>query len=235
MHGDALLFGRPFGSFRPSKERWVSLCETRSYSSNKAGQRTAKLVGEFLLAGAACVLLLPLFLIIAMAVWHSGPGPIVHRRRVVGYGGQSFDAFKFRTMRLDADAVLEADADLKREFSDNFKLTRDPRVTKTGRFLRKYSLDELPQFLNVLRGEMAIVGPRMITPAELLKYGDRSAKLQTVRPGLTGLWQVSGRQTLPYGQRIELDMYYIEHWNLWLDVQILCRTPVVVLRSKGAY
>jgi lipopolysaccharide/colanic/teichoic acid biosynthesis glycosyltransferase len=138
-------------------------------------------------------------------------------------------------MRVGADRVIETDAALWAAYVTNYKLPHDPRITALGRVLRKYSLDELPQLINVLRGQMSLVGPRMVTEAELVKYGDHAAQLLTVRPGLTGLWQVSGRQTTTYKQRVELDMFYIEHWSLWLDFRILCKTPMVVIRAEGAY
>jgi lipopolysaccharide/colanic/teichoic acid biosynthesis glycosyltransferase len=159
----------------------------------------------------------------------------LHRRRVVGRGGREFDAFKFRSMRVDADRVLKADAELWAAFSTNHKLPNDPRITPVGRLLRRYSIDELPQLFNVLRGEMSLIGPRMVTAPELERYGAHVDTLLTVQPGMTGLWQVSGRQTTSYARRVELDMHYIEHWTLLLDLQILLKTPLVVVRGEGAY
>ena len=199
-----------------------------------AWQRALKRACDLLLASMACVCLLPVFGLLALAIKLSSPGPVLHRRRVVGRRGHPFDAFKFRTMRPDADSMLDELPELKRQYTANYKLMDDPRRTAIGRFLRKYSLDELPQLFNVLRGEMSLVGPRIITAPELSKYGDRAGLLLTVRPALTGLWQVSGRQNVSYDQRVELDMYYIQNWSLWLDAQILCRTPLVVLKSEGA-
>ena len=186
------------------------------------------------LAVLACVCLLPLFVLIALIIKLSSKGPVFHRRRVVGRGGLPFDAFKFRTMRPDADAILEGTPELKLQYTANYKLVDDPRRTLIGSVLRKYSLDELPQLLNVVRGEMSLVGPRIVTAPELEKYGDSADLLLTVRPALTGLWQVSGRNNTSYEQRVKLDTYYIQNWSLWLDVQILCRTPLVVLKSEGA-
>ncbi len=197
--------------------------------------RGVKRVLDVAIASLACAGLAPVLAAIALGVKLSGAGPVLHRRRVVGQRGRTFDALKFRTMRVDADRMIEADAALWTAFITSFKLPDDPRITRFGRLLRTYSLDELPQLVNVLRGEMTLVGPRMVTEAELSKYGDRAARLLSVRPGLTGLWQVSGRQTTTYERRIELDMLYIEHWSLWLDVRILCKTPWVVIRAEGAY
>jgi lipopolysaccharide/colanic/teichoic acid biosynthesis glycosyltransferase len=177
----------------------------------------------------------PLFLLIAFLIKTTSPGPVVHRRRVVGQYGVSFDAYKFRTMVMDADRILEADAELRQAYLVNHKLEDDPRVTRVGRVLRKYSLDELPQLANVLRGEMALIGPRMITPQELTRYGDHALRLMSVKPGLTGLWQVSGRQTTSYDRRVELDMEYIENWHPVVDLSILFRTVAEVVRARGAF
>ncbi len=194
-----------------------------------------KAVMEWGLALAAVVVLSPLFVLIAAVIAVTTGRPVIHRRRVVGRGGVQFDAFKFRTMVSGAERVLEQDERLREMFTKNWKLFADPRVTRVGRFLRKYSLDELPQLLNVLRGEMALIGPRMISPPELERYGKLQSKLCSVRPGLTGLWQVSGRQTVSYARRIELDMFYIDHCSLRSDLSILVRTLPVVVRAEGAF
>lgn len=190
---------------------------------------------DIAVALGVCLALAPLLLAAVLAVRLTSPGPILHRRRVVGRGGREFDAFKFRSMRVDADRVLKADAELWAAFSANHKLPNDPRITPVGRLLRRYSIDELPQLFNVLRGEMSLIGPRMVTAPELERYGAHVDTLLTVQPGMTGLWQVSGRQTTSYERRVELDMHYIEHWSLLLDLQILLKTPLVVVRGEGAY
>lgn len=186
---------------------------------------------------AACALLLawPLMLLVAILVRITSRGPVIHRRRVTGRHGVEFDAFKFRTMVVDADQVLEADPALRRAFTRSFKLRRDPRVTPVGRFLRKFSLDELPQFVNVLAGQMSVVGPRMLSPEEVGRYGDHVPTLLSVKPGLTGLWQVSGRQRTTYERRIQLDVQYVQTWSLRLDAWILWRTPIEVFRGTGAF
>jgi lipopolysaccharide/colanic/teichoic acid biosynthesis glycosyltransferase len=181
------------------------------------------------------VCLAPALVAIAIGIKLSDRGPVLHRRRVAGWRGGTFNAFKFRTMRVEADQLIKADAALWAAYVTNYKLPDDPRITRFGRLLRKYSLDELPQLFNVLRGEMSLVGPRMVTEAELSRYGDRAGELLSVRPGITGLWQVSGRQTTTYERRVELDMFYIDHWSLWLDLQILSKTPLVVMRAQGAF
>jgi lipopolysaccharide/colanic/teichoic acid biosynthesis glycosyltransferase len=177
----------------------------------------------------------PVLVLCAVLVRCSSAGPILYRRRVVGIGGRQFDAFKFRTMVADADRVLLEDADLRDEFGTNMKLRDDPRLTPVGRFLRRVSLDELPQLFNVLRGEMSLVGPRMISPDEVHKYGDHIKRRMHVKPGITGLWQVSGRQDLDYDERVRLDLHYIDNWSLKLDFEILAKTIPAVLSMRGAY
>jgi lipopolysaccharide/colanic/teichoic acid biosynthesis glycosyltransferase len=194
-----------------------------------------KLAFEWPLTLLLMLLLLPLFLIIALAILITTGSPVVYRRRVMGRGGVEFDAFKFRTMVNGAERVLEQDERLKDAFTVNWKLFSDPRVTHTGRVLRKYSLDELPQLVNVLRGEMSLIGPRMVSPAELPKYAGLTPKLLSVRPGLTGLWQVSGRQNVSYDKRIALDMAYVDQCSLATDLNILLRTIPVVLKAEGAF
>jgi lipopolysaccharide/colanic/teichoic acid biosynthesis glycosyltransferase len=152
----------------------------------------------------------------------------------VGKNGE-FDAFKFRSMRRDADEVLKRDPVLRAEFEQNFKLKEDPRLTKVGAILRKHSLDELPQLFNVLLGQMSLVGPRMITAPELEKYGSFKELLLSVRPGITGYWQVNGRQEVAYQERVAMDVHYIENWSLWLDLKILFLTPLKVIKREGAY
>jgi lipopolysaccharide/colanic/teichoic acid biosynthesis glycosyltransferase len=194
-----------------------------------------KLCVEWPLTLFIVALLSPLFLAIAVLILITTGSPVIYRRRVVGRGGVEFDAFKFRTMVNGAERVLEQDERLRNAFTVNWKLFADPRVTRTGRVLRKYSLDELPQLFNVLRGEMSLIGPRMISPPEVPRYASLSAKLLSVRPGLTGLWQVSGRQSVSYARRIELDMTYVDECSLAMDFSILLRTVPVVLKAEGAF
>ena len=179
----------------------------------------------------------PVLIAIAAAIAVTTGRPVVYRRRVIGYGGVEFDALKFRTMVVGAESVLERDENLRKAFAVNWKLFDDPRVTRTGRVLRKYSLDELPQLINVLRGEMSLIGPRMISPPELSRYEGLGLgpKLVSVKPGLTGLWQVSGRQRVSYERRVELDMHYIDNCSLSMDLSILLRTLPVVLKAEGAF
>ena len=180
------------------------------------------------------LVLAPLLALVALLIKLQDGGPVFHRRRVVGPLG-SFDAFKFRSMRPDAEAILRADPSLQRQFQKNFKLENDHRITPLGIVLRKYSLDELPQLWNVLLGQMSLVGPRMITADELQKYGDYQRILLSVQPGLTGYWQVSGRQGINYARRVQMDIYYIENWTLMFDLRILLQTPAAVVKATGAF
>ncbi len=207
---------------------------------------TAKRLLDFFGALIGLMLLFPLFALLAALVRISSPGPVFHRRRVLArqsYLGEeqklkTFDAFKFRTMIVDADRYLEERPELLKEFIENgFKLKNDPRITKIGAFLRRSSLDELPQLFNILAGQMSLVGPRMITPPELAMYetDENMRRLLSVPPGLTGYWQVNGRQDVHYTERVRLDMEYVDSRSFWLDVEILLKTFVSVLRREGAY
>jgi lipopolysaccharide/colanic/teichoic acid biosynthesis glycosyltransferase len=195
-----------------------------------------KTVLEYSLVLFGLLLLWPIFLLIALLIKLDSPGPVFHRRRVLGVSGSQFDAFKFRTMRLDGDELLKNRPELAWALRVNHKLKEDPRLTRVGRWLRKISLDELPQLFNVVLGQMSLVGPRMITPEETEKYGRHKLNLLTVKPGITGLWQVSGRSDLSYEDRVRLDMYYIRNYSMWLDLQILfVQTIPAIIKGHGAY
>jgi lipopolysaccharide/colanic/teichoic acid biosynthesis glycosyltransferase len=196
----------------------------------RALKRAIDLVGSIILL----CLLSPLLFFIALLIAFTDGFPIIYLRRVVGVS-REFNAYKFRTMCCNADAILQASPELREAFTQNFKLQSDPRVTRVGAWLRKYSLDELPQLFNVLKGQMSLVGPRMITPEELSKYGEYQHLLRSVQPGLTGYWQTRGRQDVCYEERVQMDVRYITHWTLAFDVSILMRTPWVVIKGKGAY
>jgi lipopolysaccharide/colanic/teichoic acid biosynthesis glycosyltransferase len=195
-----------------------------------------KSVLDVSVAAAGLLLLSPLFLAIAVLIKLDSPGPVIHRRRVLGVFGRTFDALKFRTMYQGGDALLAARPDLRSAINGEEKLRADPRVTRLGRWLRRSSLDELPQLWNVLRGQMSLVGPRMITPPEAARYGRHRMTLLSVKPGMTGLWQVSGRSDMNYEERVRLDMYYVRNYTVWLDLQILfIQTLPAVLLGRGAY
>ena len=190
-------------------------------------------------AAAAIVLLLPLFSIIALAIKAWDGGPVFYRHRRVGLSGAAFDCLKFRTMVVDADDVLlrhlAASADAAREWEETRKLKCDPRVTPLGSNMRKTSIDELPQLLNILKGEMSFVGPRPIVTAEVPKYGSCIDYYLRARPGLTGPWQVSGRNDVDYATRVALDRRYIEEWSFWRDLAIIAKTVRVVITARGCY
>lgn len=193
-------------------------------------KRFIDLFGSLLLLAV----LSPVLLCVTLTTLLSNGFPVLHLRRVVGPKGE-FYAYKFRTMCRNADAMLDADVELRKAFTRNFKLRSDPRVTRIGRWLRKYSLDELPQLINVLQGQMSLVGPRMVTIQELSKYGEHKALLISVKPGLTGYWQVQGRQKVSYEERVRMDIYYITHRTVGLDLTILLKTPWAVIHADGAY
>ena len=178
---------------------------------------------------------------LAIVIWirASGPGPVVISQERVGKDGQPFRILKFRTMRPDADRVLgellSSDPEAKAEWDVSRKLRNDPRVTRPGRFLRRSSLDELPQLYNILAGHMSFVGPRPVMPDEVERYGSSAHLYTKVAPGLTGLTQVSGRSELPYDERVRLDTYYVRNWSIWLDLVILGRTLSAVVAGRGAF
>lgn len=194
-----------------------------------------KLFMDYTLTLLGLFVIWPVLLVIAILIKLGSPGPVIHRRRVMGVNGRQFDAFKFRSMFVSGDEILAGYPELQEELAKNHKLKNDPRVTRIGNFIRKYSLDELTQMFNVLRGEMSWVGPRMISPEEMEMYKKWGINLLTVRPGITGLWQVSGRSDITYEQRVRLDMHYIRNWSIWSDLQLLFQTIPAVIKKRGAY
>ena len=217
----------------PTAEQLIELQSRRA--------RIVKRSGDIVSALAALTLGAPLFVALGVLVKLTSRGPVFYVQQRVGRGYRSFGCIKFRTMRRDADRVLSAlllsSPDLEEEFRNDFKLKNDPRITRLGKFLRRSSLDELPQFVNVLRGEMSLVGPRPIVRKELPRYGERMDEVLAVRPGLTGLWQVSGRNNLSYEERVDLDVRYARHRSVQMDLTIIFKTMAVILdpRDRGAY
>lgn len=191
---------------------------------------------DIVVASLALLLCAPLLLLIALLIWMDDGGPIIFTREVVGEHGRLFKMLKFRTMCERAEDLLQRDEALLAEYQrQHFKLRSDPRVTRLGRILRKYSLDELPQLANVLAGQMSLVGPRCVPTVELELFGDVAEMRAWVRPGLSGLWQVSGRSDTTYAERISLDRAYVESCSIWLDISILLHTLPAVSRGVGAY
>ena len=195
---------------------------------------------NYLLAIALLPILLPIIAIIAVLIKKESPGPVFFSHTRIGKHGKPIPTFKFRSMYVDAqerlEKLLETDPDIRKEWEKNFKLKDDPRVTKIGSFLRKTSLDELPQIFNVLKGEMNFVGPRPVIQQEIDQYYKEDAVYYfMVKPGITGLWQVSGRSDTDYDFRVATDKWYVSNWSLWLDIVILFKTVKVVLKREGAY
>jgi len=200
--------------------------------------RMLKRAIDILLMVAMSIVALPLIVAIAGLIKVSSPGPAFFGQRRYGRKGEPFMAWKFRSMAADASQVLEqylaSNPALREEWRRSHKLRNDPRVTRIGRFLRRTSLDELPQLWNILRGQMSFVGPRPIVAEEIARYGVSYSVYKKVTPGLTGLWQVSGRNNTSYEQRVNFDLYYVRNWSLWLDLHVLARTVKVVVLGDGA-
>jgi exopolysaccharide production protein ExoY len=221
------------------------LASASAVSLNPAGTSsqpiglTSKRLADIVLALSGIVLLAPLLMICYVATVIASPGPAFFGHRRVGFKGKHFDCLKFRTMVPDAAErlrnLLESDPAAAAEWMATRKLRNDPRVTAIGAILRKSSLDELPQLFNVLRGDMSIVGPRPVTDDELLNYASGAQAYLACRPGITGLWQVSGRSTTSYSKRVACDTFYAQNWSTALDVKILVATIPVILLSDGAY
>ena len=223
-------------SKEPSSLPAVEIIRNQSRSG-----RTLKRIGDIVFSLIVLTLGLPIFILIAILVKLSSPGSVFYIQKRVGRNYREFGCIKFRTMYKDADDLLpnllEKYPLMRKEFEKDFKLRQDPRITKLGRFLRRSSLDELPQFFNVLKGEMSVVGPRPIVSNEIIKYSLFMEEVISVRPGLTGLWQVSGRNNLSYKKRVELDLLYARNRNFILDLEIIILTLGVLLfpMDRGAF
>ena len=203
------------------------------------GPRLLKYCLTMLLTVVGGLLVLPLIGLCALAIKLDSPGPVFYGHTRIGKGQQHFKAWKFRSMYCNSDRILaqylQDNPDMREEWERERKLKHDPRITRVGKFLRRTSLDELPQLWNVLLGQMSLVGPRPIIDEEVPLYGDKFELYLKVLPGITGLWQVSGRSDTSYVKRVKLDEYYVRNWSVWLDIYILTKTLSVVLRAKGAY
>jgi exopolysaccharide production protein ExoY len=233
--GEAMEKGSGYDAGR--FEVWSqALASTHSYPIQSS---ILKRVMDLALAIPLAVFLAPLMVAIYALIKIFDPGPAVFRQLRVGRDGRQFVVFKFRSMRVDAEArlsqYLEANPEAREEWDRYQKLRNDPRVTFVGRILRKSSLDELPQLLNVLRGEMSVIGPRPVTTAEVSRYGKAFPFYTAVRPGVLGLWQVKGRNRLTYPERVALDVRYVTTWSIWQDFKILVQAIPVVLLGLGAY
>lgn len=232
------LFDVPNQALQPHNIGNTAALEIKNNLRSVGAQLTKRSI-DVLGAVIGGLLISPLLLIIALAIKLDSPGPAIYKARRLGRDGKPFYCLKFRSMHRDAEAklaaVLDADPALKAEFAATHKLKDDPRVTRFGAFLRKTSLDELPQLGNVLNGTMSLVGPRPIVQAEIEKYGEVYDIYTQVRPGMTGYWQANGRSDTSYDERVAMDKFYVTNWTPWLDVVVLIQTVRVVLLGKGAY
>lgn len=198
-----------------------------------------KTIFDYMTALLLILLFSPLLILLYSIVYFSTNGHPLFKHRRIGLNGRKFNVYKFRTMYVDADKrleeLLEESEENRIEWENDFKLKDDPRITKIGNFLRKTSLDELPQLINVLQGKMSLIGPRPIIDQEIIKYGEYFDYFTAVKPGITGLWQVSGRNDIDYDERVQLDVWYVRNWSINLDIQILLKTVLVVIGRKGSY
>jgi len=233
--------GSPTIPFEVISEEPSSLCAVDIIRNQSRYGRTLKRIGDIIFSLLVLTLGSPIFILIGILVKLSSPGSIFYVQKRVGRNYREFGCIKFRTMYKDADDLLpnllEKYPLMRNEFEKDYKLRHDPRITKLGRFLRRSSLDELPQFFNVLKGEMSVVGPRPIVSNEINKYSLFMEEVISVRPGLTGLWQVSGRNNLSYNKRVELDLLYARNRNFLLDLEIIILTLGVLIfpMDRGAF
>ena len=201
--------------------------------------RIVKYIFDMTLTIVGTICISPILLIIAIWIYKDSPGPVIFKHMRVGKDGKEFPCYKFRSMCVDAkeklEELLKNDPKARAEWDKDFKLKNDPRITKSGAFLRKTSLDELPQIFNVLKGEMSLVGPRPIIKAEMQRYKEHIDDYLMVKPGIAGIWQCSGRSDVDYDERVALDSWYVRNWSVWLDIMILCKTLSAVFAKKGAY
>jgi len=202
---------------------------------SRAAQRAVKASLDVAIGFIGSLATIALMPVIALLVKLEDGGPLFYRQEYIGTDGTVQHYLKFRTMVVNAQQVLESDPALKAEFEQSFKLKRDPRILRVGHFLRKFSIDEFPEFFSLLTGQLTFVGPRTLSWAQRDRYGALLPKLLSVKPGLTGFWQVMGRQTTTYEEKIQMDMFYIDHWSIWLDLVIVAKTFWEVVRANGAY
>lgn len=204
-------------------------------NSNRGMYEGIKRIVDIICSFIGIVILSPIFLFISLLIKISSKGPIFFCQERMGLNGKKFKLYKFRTMVNDAeDMIASFTSEQRKEWEENFKLVDDPRITKIGKILRKTSLDELPQLINIIKGDMNIVGPRPIIDEELVWYGDKKDKLLSVKPGLTGWWAVNGRSNIPYPERCDLELYYVDHISFGLDVEIIFKTLRSVIKKDGA-
>lgn len=234
------LFGIPVGAMELDTllNEKIVLLNVRNNLARKSN-RIMKRIFDIVMTLTGGLLILPFLLVVALLIYLDSPGPVLFSHKRVGADGSFFGCLKFRTMVTNAQSVLkdylEENPAAKEEWEKDFKLKSDPRITKLGHFLRRTSLDELPQLLNVLKGDMSLVGPRPIVKEEIGRYEEYISDYYLVRPGITGYWQVNGRNDVSYQERVEMDSWYVRNWSLWLDMVLLMKTMKVIYTKKGAY
>ena len=234
------LFGLPTSNItaRGMMEEQAVVLRVQNNLARKSN-RIMKRIFDIVATVCGGIFILPFMLIIAIIIYLDSGGPIIYKQKRVGRDGKEFNFYKFRSMVKNADTILEeylnTHEDEKKEWQKNFKLKNDPRVTKIGKIIRKTSIDELPQLWNVLIGDMSLVGPRPLLPNEVERYSNYIEDYKLVLPGLTGVWQVSGRSDTTFEERVIMDSWYIHNWSIWIDIVYLLKTVLVVVKSKGAY
>ena len=239
LTNDRSFGSSPAGIMPAAGESTILPAHKGSFIRRGAGDRTnfwrAKRAVDIVAASVLLTILSPVMLGVALMVKLTSPGPMFFKQKRLGRHNKMFHCFKFRSMVVNAEDILARDAGMQAAFGENFKLKNDPRITSIGSFLRKSSLDELPQLFNILRGDMSLIGPRPIVPTELEMYGMSSGKLLSVTPGLSGQWQASGRSETSYAERVAMDMDYIDRRSILLDFQLIAKTAVAVFCRRGAH
>lgn len=201
----------------------------------KIAYNMTKRIVDFILSFIGLIVLSPAFLFLSIIIKIDSKGPVFFAHKRIGKNGNAIKIYKFRTMHKDAEAMIENFTEEQmKEYKENYKLKEDPRITRVGKILRKTSLDELPQILNILKGELSIIGPRPVVESELEKYGPNKSKFLSVKPGLTGYWQANGRSSTTYEERMDMELYYIENRSLWLDIKLFFKTIISVIKREGA-
>lgn len=204
-------------------------------AQEKIVYRTTKRIMDVILSSIALIVLFPVFLLIGIAIKLDSRGSVFFAHKRIGKDGKPIYIYKFRTMLPNAEEMIQNfNEEQMKEFKENYKLKNDPRITKVGKFLRKASLDELPQIVNILKGDLSIIGPRPVIEEELELYANRKYKFLSVTPGLTGYWQANGRSTTTYEERINMELYYIDNRCLWLDIKLFFKTFISVIKRDGA-
>ena len=209
--------------------------DVNNITDTKKNYKVIKRALDIIISFVGLVILFPFLVVIAIAIKIDSKGPVLFRHKRIGKGGKTIYIYKYRTMLPNAeDMINEFNDEQLKEFKENYKLKKDPRITRVGRFLRKTSIDELPQLLNILKGELSLVGPRPVVQEELERYGKNADKFLSVMPGLTGYWQANGRSLTTYEQRMKMELYYVENCTLLLDIKIFFKTIFIVFKKEGA-